>query len=359
MVEISDLIARPPGIDYRQFADPFQGYMQGRDMRSQMAAQDALKQGVPRNPDGSRNYGALADQIAKSGNLGAFKSAVDLANAEADRSLERTYKLGTLDIARKKAAGEGIQPGWQQLPDGQMAPIKGGPADPDYIRASNEAKEKPRPFSAGDITKLTEEGGKYQNITNFGQTFQDRFAGYANRSVGNVATAAGRYLPEGMVGKDIADGAGWWQQYDRQKNIIRNELFGSALTVNEQAAFERADINPGMTPAQIRANLAEQQKITAAGMKRKAAALVANGYDPAPVAAAYGIPLSELGVNPQRRAPGPSPAQARGVPTAQGGQPRPGAAPAGPVRVSSPQDHAALPPGTQYIAPDGSLRVKQ
>lgn len=41
-----------------------------------------------------------------------------------------------------------------------------------------------------------------------------------------------------------------------------------------------------------------------------------------------------------------------------GAQPKT-AQPKGPVRVASPADRDKLPPGTQYIAPDGSVRVKQ
>jgi hypothetical protein len=45
-------------------------------------------------------------------------------------------------------------------------------------------------------------------------------------------------------------------------------------------------------------------------------------------------------------------------------QPQPGLAQSGatpgePVRVNSPQERDALAPGTQYIAPDGTVRTKR
>jgi hypothetical protein len=205
-----------------------------------------------------------------------------------------------------------MQPGFEKDPNtGGVRPVKGGTADPDYIHRVTEAKDKGKQFNAGEITKLVEEGGKFSNLANFSATFQDRFAGYAVPGVGNAAMAAGRFVP-GMVGKlpgmneaDIREGAQWWQGYDRYKNQVRNDLFGSALTVNEQAAFERADIGPGMDPAQIKVNLEAQTKILKDAMKRKAGALVAGGYQAEPIAKAYGLKLEDIGVEP-RKSPGGS-----------------------------------------------------
>lgn len=308
---IDELIARgPPSFDFagRLAALPDM-YGQGMALRSNIDTRNALRGGLPRRPDGSIDYGGAIDLLAKAGNIDAVKSFATLASQDADRSLDRTYKMRTLDLAQKKAEGESVPAGFTRTPEGGLAPIKGGPQDPTYLRAAKEAKDEGKKFNAGEITKLTDEGGKYQNLSGFSTTFQDR---YANMPVyGNMATFAGRYLPEGFVGKDISDASAWWQQYDRYKNVVRNDLFGSALTATEQAAFERSDINPRMTAEQIRKNLAEQQKLIAGGMKRKASALVAAGYDPAPIAQAYGVPLADLGVTATRRET-PSPAVTRG-----------------------------------------------
>ena len=98
-----------------------------------------------------------------------------------------------------------------------------------------------------------------------------------------------------MVGKTIADGASWWQGYDRYKNVVRNELFGSALTAPEKAAFEQADINPRMDPAQIQKNLATQKRIAENGLRRKADAMIQSGYNPDVVSKAYGVDLGPVG----------------------------------------------------------------
>lgn len=228
----------------------------------------------------------------------------DFRQQEAQRAQGNVDRNFALQKQQADAALEGtkVPAGFRQGPDGSLQHIPGGPADPGYIHATTEAKDKGKTFNAGEITKLVEEGGKFSNLANFNTTFQDRFAGYKVPMAGNAVMTAGRYLPEGVVGKDAAEGAQWWQGYDRYKNVVRNELFGSALTATEQAAFERADISPGMDPAQIRANLATQQSILKEGMKRKAGALVAGGYQAEPIARAYGLKLEELGVQPKKPA---------------------------------------------------------
>lgn len=224
----------------------------------------------------------------------------------AQRNSDRAFNLQQrqFDVS---VEGSKVPPGFRATPQGALQPVPGGPSDPAYIHAATEARDKGKQFTANEITKLVDDGGKYSNLANFSSTFQDRYAGYRVPAVGNVAMTAGRYLPSSMVSKDMAEGAAWWQNYDRYKNVVRNELFGAALTANEQAAFERADIGPGMDPAQIRANLTAQQSIIKNAMVRKAGALIAGGYQPEPIARAFGLDLKELGVNTTRRGAPPSP----------------------------------------------------
>ena len=206
-------------------------------------------------------------------------------------------------------SNKGVPPGFARTQDGGLAPIPGGPADPKYLQQTTEAKAKPREMSITDISKLSEEGGKYAQVGGFTDSFEPRFAGYKSSTVGDIANLAGRNLPAGVVGKDVAEGATWWQGYDRYKNVIRNDLYGSALTPSEQAAFEKADITPGMDPEQIKKNLVTQKEVVQNGLKRKANAMIASGYDPKVIAQSYGVDLKELGVTATgRRDPGSPPA---------------------------------------------------
>jgi hypothetical protein len=222
-----------------------------------------------------------------------------IENARADRELALKEK-----VANATLEGGKIPAGFQRGSDGSLAPIKGGPADPEYIQKTNEVKTKPRNMSISDITKLSEEGGKFANITGFVNDFKDEYAGHT--VLGEGANVAGRYLPEGLVGKSTKEGADWWQGYDRYKNVVRNELFGSALTATEKAAFEKADINPRMDPTTIKSNLKKQKDIVESAIKRKAQAAIDAGYKPDAIASAYGISLDSLGIKADKSAKGGS-----------------------------------------------------
>lgn len=182
-------------------------------------------------------------------------------------------------------------PTGMQYVDGKLVPLPG------YIEATEQiekVKRPPRSLSVNDITKLSEEGGKFADVSRFKDTFKDDYAGYGAEAIGRAAMAIGRNAP-GMVPENVKQAAQWWQGYDRFKNVVRNDLFGSALTATEKAAFERSDVNPGMDKETIRANLNMQQMIARNGIKRKAKALITAGYDPAAVLSSYGISnLEEL-----------------------------------------------------------------
>ena len=172
----------------------------------------------------------------------------------------------------------------------------------DYVRQVNEAKVKPRQPSIGDITKLSEEGGKFSQVAGFGDDFKPEYAGYKGKWIGELANTAGRNLPESMVGKNVAEGANWWQGYDAYKGVVRNDLYGSALTAPEIKSFEAADITPGMDPAMIQRNLKRQKDILKGAITRKGGAMVEAGYDPAVIGKAYGVDMGSVGVGPKGKA---------------------------------------------------------
>ena len=202
--------------------------------------------------------------------------------AIAQEMLKRTMGLN--------ATGSSVPRGYRQNATG-LEPIPGGPADPATIAAQSKSRGRGRQFSVGDISKLADEGGKYQSLMLFKDGFNDKFAGYAPYT-GDAALALGRI---GWSGQDTADAATWWQEYDRYKNEVRNDLFGSALTATEKAAFEKADINPTMSPDAIKKNLEIQQGAIRRSIGKKARAMVKAGYGAEPIAEAYGITVDEIG----------------------------------------------------------------
>ncbi len=240
--------------------------------------------------------------LTRAGDMEGAARISQLANAAEDRRFRReeaTRAQANADRAynlqERQLSGERVPPGFERNPAGGLRPISGGPSDPTYLASANEAKAKPRNMSISDITKLSEEGGKFSNLNTFSDAFKDEYAGHT--VLGEGANVAGRYLPESLVGKTTKEGADWWQGYDRYKNTVRNELFGSALTATEKAAFEQADINPRMDPETIKSNLKKQKGVVEAGLQRKATAMIEAGYDPKAIGSAYGVDLAKIGVD--------------------------------------------------------------
>lgn len=221
----------------------------------------------------------------------------------AQQNADRSYGLQVRTAAR---ADDKTPSGFEKAPDGSgYRPIAGGPADPAYISSAS----KPRQLSVSDIGKLSDEGQKFGTLTSVSDKFRDDFGGYTP-GTGGAQMTAGRYLPEGVVGKTRAEAASYWQEYDRYKNVVRNELFGSALTAGETKAFAQADVDPSMQPDQIRKNLARQKEIVEAGLKRKASAMIASGYSPDAIGKAYGVDLGSVGIGkPQQPSNVPQPGQ--------------------------------------------------
>lgn len=202
-------------------------------------------------------------------------------------------------------------------------------------------KAPSRQLSVTDMTKLEEEGQKFSDLKSFAETFKDDYAGY--KVGGSTLTGLARIgLPTASK-----ESASYWQGYDRFKNVVRNNLFGAALTRAEMEAFEKADINPNMDPAIIKKNLELQQKIVTNGMRRKAQALILQGYEPRVVAATYGIDLrKDLGIDEDGNTVEP----AKTPPPPDAARPDPKQ----PVKVNSPEEARKLPPGTPIILPDGT-----
>lgn len=204
-------------------------------------------------------------------------------------------------LGGQKASGDAISPIEQKRLDQADERIK---LQRESLQQAAQSK-RTRQLSVNDVEKLSKTGGELQQVQGFGKSFQDKYGGF-NPWGDETRLSLGRM---GMASADTNDAAGWWQGYDRYKNVVRNELFGASLTPGEQQAFEKSDITPSMSPKAIKDNLKLQSKIVKRGVMARAKALVAAGYDPAPLAEAFGVPLAEI---------------TAGVPSAGGG-PEPGA----------------------------------
>jgi hypothetical protein len=94
-----------------------------------------------------------------------------------------------------------------------------------------------------------------------------KITGKAGRTLASnfpIALEAGEFLgvlPEGESDR-LIQSADWWALYDKYvNNIIRHDLFGSALTAPETELWEQSTIHPGMTAEQMDTRLAQMKLI--------------------------------------------------------------------------------------------------
>lgn len=190
-----------------------------------------------------------------------------------------------------------IPNGYQMRPDGGgLTFIPGGPADPSVVSGLAGARGQGgggRPLPAMTIKDLGAKGQSVDEMTRLTAGFDDSYGGYGAAAFGDAANLVGR-----NYGMGYGDQAAWWQDYQSSKNLRRNQLFGSALTAHEKSEFEKADINPGMSPATIRTNLARQEEVAAKAARKLASSYAVQGYSREAIEAALGMSLDDVGGSP-------------------------------------------------------------
>jgi hypothetical protein len=133
--------------------------------------------------------------------------------------------------------------------------------------------------------------GNYNALRGARDSFKDD---YGNNSgipwEGEVSNTIGKL---GIGTQDQKDQALWWQNYRNQYELgARHTLFGAALTDNEIAKWDQANISPSSTPEQIKRALNNMVDVHKSVLQRIHDEDTAN-YNPAWVEAAYrGLDLS-------------------------------------------------------------------
>jgi len=147
---------------------------------------------------------------------------------------------------------------------------------------SNNLSEK-----AGD--KIAEKGGALEDFNRLATTYKEGYGGFGNSYIADAANALAS-----KTGIGNAERADWWRDYQNQKNIIRNKLFGAALTATEAAEFNKASIDPSLSDRTIKTNLALQHDAVRRAAKKMVDFYTARGANPQQIEAALGMPMSAL-----------------------------------------------------------------
>jgi hypothetical protein len=143
---------------------------------------------------------------------------------------------------------------------------------------SGSGGPKVKNLPAGTVEKLTTKQTLAMDFADLLPAFKDKYGGAGFDTVGKLSNVIGKNQPLGM-GEDLADQSNWWQNYNDKKNIIRNQLFGSALTKPEQEAFDAANITEGMSSKEIRRRLSQQSKAAARAYNKLKQNYGNAGYD--------------------------------------------------------------------------------
>jgi hypothetical protein len=169
-----------------------------------------------------------------------------------------------------RTSGSNVPPaGFRWSKSGDLEFIPGGPADP---KNRNRTPNEGRVLPAGEIEKLSDQAETVAQITSLIGGFKDNFSG-----PGSGWESFGQRILGDRVG--TPGQAEWWQQMEAYDNVIRNKLFGSALTATEQAAWKRTTVTPNMDPGKIKTNLRQREAILKRAMSRKERLFKEGGYN--------------------------------------------------------------------------------
>lgn len=181
-------------------------------------------------------------------------------------AVERQATAALAETARHHGSLEEqgrIPTGYRKTADGKLEPIPGGPAD--------IGKALPGPA----VKELGGAGTAVENTQRLLRSFKDEYGG--KTVLGDLSNTSKRIL-----GDDTGQ-AQWWQDLEAQQNVTRHELFGSALTSTELAAWNKTSITPRMDSAQIRENLTRRAEIEARAASKLARSYEAAGYNKAQI----------------------------------------------------------------------------
>jgi hypothetical protein len=203
-----------------------------------------------------------------------------------DPSMGLKYRMST---DRSDAISEAPS-GYRWGAEGNQEFIPGGPGDPAVIKAQSEARGgsggKTLPRIA--VNDLAEKGSLIENTKLLQDSFEDGFAGWGFDAAGRAANTIAS-----NTGKGNTKAADWWRDYQYQANITRQKLFGSALTAQEKAQWDRANISPGMTDAAVRTNLENRRQAEIRAARKLAKAYKAGGYGKEAIEEAVGLSLDD------------------------------------------------------------------
>lgn len=160
---------------------------------------------------------------------------------------------------------------YQQAPDGQVTAIGGQDTKARQGRAVPDSTAK-----------------RVEGAVAIRDTLDSALSSFRDDYAGNTLTGSLESMAQGLLGTGTPGQRDWWANFKQIDNQIRNDLFGSALTATEKAAYEATTVSERMNPAEVRRNLQRRAQIIKRALARQQNFLKKNGYDAEAVDALYG-----------------------------------------------------------------------
>lgn len=136
-------------------------------------------------------------------------------------------------------------------------------------------------LSDGTAKRIETGVGQFSSLAGSLGGFRDEYAG--NTLTGEVEN----WLQGLNSGIGTEGQRNWWANFRATDNVIRNELFGAALTPQEKSAYEATTISPSLDPKIVRENLQKRTQILKTALDRQQRFMIANGYNPEAVNILY------------------------------------------------------------------------
>lgn len=220
-----------------------------------------------------RNPAALQENLERRAQQRGL-TAERLAQAEA---LQKERLAQAAELQRQRLEAQAFQAEQNRALRGALAAMRGAGGGKSSPTVSAEApKGKPLPVSA--LNKLAPKLEAVDAYESFVSTWKPEYTGPvgAGPTLAKATNYLGRYAP---IKTGFEEQANWWQNYNAQANIVRNQLFGSALTAAEQRLFEEANITPGMKADMVEKRLGQQAAAARAAAAKLASTYGKAGYD--------------------------------------------------------------------------------
>jgi hypothetical protein len=228
------------------------------------------------------------------------------ADIQAQRAQEEQYGLANFNAKDQTAYGQpfaertaaiGHQYKTEEQTQQDNAAMARTIADNNATIAAAQAKQgQPKNLPAGQVKGLDDAAVNSSRLMGMSGSFKPSYAGSLTGITARAGDAISNTMSNIGLGQSDEDAGRmqWWRDYGTWSSDVRHGLYGSALTPQELAEWEKYTFSRTTPPDQIIKYLHNQQVIAAKSMKRRVDSAIAGGYDPEQVMALAGPDYNQI-----------------------------------------------------------------